>query len=95
MAVRIACINKANGQHENPFDAISFLAWQEDGSGKTGRSSREEMYDFVMRSGEAYVFAGSSRARVIGAVTSRGTRYVKTVADDTEKDNLLKLPECR
>ena len=96
MAVRITCINKANGQHENPYVAISHLGWQEDGTGKTGRSTRDEMYEFVERQkGEAYVLAGAARARVIGAVSPRGTRYVKTVADSTERDNLLKLPECR
>ena len=95
MAVRITCINKASGNHENPYVAISHLGWVEDGTGKSGKSTREEMYDFVQnKGGEAYVSSGLSRARLIGAVSPRGTRYVKTVANSTERDNLLELPEC-
>lgn len=96
MAVRITCINKANGQHENPYVAISHLRWVADGTGQTGTSTREEMYAFVVNTnGEAYVSNGLTRARLIGAVSPRGTRYVKTVANSTERDNLLELPECR
>jgi hypothetical protein len=95
MAVRISCINKANGLHENPYVAISHLNWVEDGTGKTGRSTREDMYTFVEdQKGTAYVQSGSSRAGLMGAVSARGTKYVKTVANDTSRDNLLKLPEC-
>lgn len=96
MAVRITCINKANGQHENPYVAISHLGWVADGTAKVGKSTREEMYDFVVNeNGEAYVAAGLTRAGLIGAISPRGTRYVKTVANNTERDNLLELPECR
>lgn len=95
MAVRITCINKANGQHENPYVAISRLGWVNEATGKTGRSTREEMYDWIKnRSGQAYVQDGLARARVVTAVSPRGTRYVKTEADSTERDNLLKLREC-
>ena len=96
MAVRITCINKDNGYHENPYVAISHLNWVNETTGETGRSTRDQVYDFVVNQhGEAYVTAGSARARLIGEVSSRGTRYVKTVADSTDRDNLLKLPECR
>lgn len=95
MAIRITCINKANGQHENPYVAISDLGWVEDGTGKTGKTGRETMYDWIKdQGGQAYVQAGANRARVITAVSARGTKYVKTEADSTERDNLLKLPEC-
>ncbi len=96
MAVRITCINKANGQHENPYVAISHLGWVEDGTGKTGRSTREEMYNWIKNeNGQAYVQAGTVRARLIPAVSLRGTKYVKTEADSTDRDNLLKLTDCR
>jgi hypothetical protein len=96
MAIRIICINKANGLHENPYVAISHLGWEDSTSGKSGRNTREEIYSFIKeQGGEAYVQAGNARAEVITAVSSRGTRYVKTRADSTDRDNLLKLPECR
>lgn len=96
MAIRFTCINKAGGQHENPYVAISHLSWVEDGTGKTGKNTRLEIYDWIKdKNGVAYVQAGTARAKVITAISSHGTRFVKTQADSTERDNLLKLPECR
>ena len=96
MAVRITCIRKSGGYHENPYVAISQLGWVNDASGQTGESTREAMYDFVENQrGEAYVQSGYSRARVFGAISARGTRYVKTEPNNTVADNLLKLMECR
>ena len=96
MAIRITCINKANGQHENPYVAITDLGWVEDGTGKAGRLTREALHDWITRQhGQAYVQVGVARAMVIASVSPHGTKYVKTEADHTERDNLLKLPECR
>jgi hypothetical protein len=95
MAVRITCINKDAGNHENPYVAIQRFGWTNEQTGKSGRSTRDEMYDWVVnKKGEAYVTAGGARARLIGQVSPRGTRFLKTVADGTDRDNLLKLPEC-
>lgn len=95
MAVRITCINKAGGFHENPYVAIQRLGWVNEQTGATGKSSRDEMYDFVVNQrGTAYVSAGGARAELIGLVSAHGTRYVKTRADSTDRDNLLKLSEC-
>lgn len=95
MGVRITCIKKSNGQHENPYVAIESLGWTNEATGERNSSTREQMYDWVVnKNGEAYVTAGGARARLVGQVSARGTRYVKTVADSTDRDNLLKLPEC-
>jgi len=93
---RIVCIKKDNGNHENPHTAISLLGWIEDTTGKTGYDGREKVYDFVIKGGRAYVKApNGERAYLIAAKTPRGTKYVKTIPDETKADNLLKLPECR
>jgi len=94
MGVRITCINKAGGQHENPYVAISHLGWLNEQTGGSGRSTREQMYDFVQGGNEAYVQAGAWKAKLLAMVSPRGTKYVKTQADSTLADNLLKLPEC-
>lgn len=95
MAIRITCINKAGGQHENPYVAISHLGWVEDGTKLAGRWTRERLYDWIkLENGYAYVEGGGTSAKVITALSPRGTKYVKTEADSTERDNLLKLPEC-
>ncbi|MFI5161220.1 MAG: DUF3892 domain-containing protein [Sphingobacteriales bacterium] len=96
MSLRITCIKKSNGDHENAYTAISSMNWVEDGSGKTGTSSRIEMYDLVVAGNEAYVKdANGNKAKLEARKTSKETKYVKTVADDVKSDNLLKLPECR
>jgi len=55
------------------------------------------MYDWVVnKNGKAYVKdAQGNVAYLIGAISPRGNKYVKTVADETKTDNLLKLPECQ
>jgi hypothetical protein len=95
MAVRITCINKSNGFHENPYTAITDLGWVNPNTGETGRNTREQMYDWIKSGGQAYVQSGAATAEVITAVSPHGTKYVKTRADSTDRDNLLKLPECR
>lgn len=94
MAVRVQCIKKDGGNHENPYVAISSFGWRNPVTGETGRATRLEMYDWVVGGGEAYVEADSYRARVVGAISPRGNKYVKTQADSTLVDNLLRLPEC-
>ncbi|MEX0918674.1 MAG: DUF3892 domain-containing protein [Candidatus Paceibacterota bacterium] len=96
MAIRITCIKKDSGNHENPQSAISSLGWENDSTGATGRSTRLEIYKYVVDDkGLAYVQdAYGNKAKLIGGITPRGTKYVKTVADETKADNLLKLPEC-
>jgi hypothetical protein len=44
--------------------------------------------------GQAYVAAGGANAKLIGEISPRGNKFVKTVPDNTPTDNLLKLPEC-
>lgn len=96
MAVRITCITKDNGNHENPHAAIQSLGWIEDGTAKQGTSTRLQMYDWIKnQSGHAYVRDRSGNtARVGTAETSRGTKYIRTFRDGTWTDNLLALSEC-
>ena len=95
MAIKITCINKSSGVHENPHVAISYLGWVEDGTGKTGKSDRLTMYDWIKGGGVAYVKdSRGDVAYLIAEISSRGTKFVKTKPDGTKADNLLSLPEC-
>jgi hypothetical protein len=96
VSIRITCIKKDSGDHENPYVAIESLGWVEDGTAKTGNDTRLEMYDWVVnKKGKAYVKdAQGNVAYLMGAISKRGNKYVKTVADETKSDNLLKLEEC-
>lgn len=95
MSIRITCINKDQGNHENPHSAISYLGWTEDGTGNTGKSSRIEMYNWIYGGGVAYVKdTFGNKVYVKTVTTPNGTKYVRTYSDNTPTDNLLKLPEC-
>jgi len=96
MAVRITCINKANGDHENPHVAISSLGWINEQNNERGRSTRVELYDWIKeKSGVAYVRDNAGNQVNVGtAETSHGTKYVRTYRDKVWTDNLLALPEC-
>ena len=97
MAVKITCIKKASGDHENPYVAISSLGWVNEESGTSGSTSRIDMYAFIEdKGGIAYVKdAYGNKANLTTAISPKGTKYVKTIADYTKTDNLLQLPECQ
>lgn len=96
MSIRITCISKAGGNHEDRHTAISQLGWTNWETGKTGTSTRLEMYDWIKnRNGEAYVHDGAGNTVRVGtAETALGTKYVRTYRDKVWTDNLLALPEC-
>ncbi|MFA5778187.1 MAG: DUF3892 domain-containing protein [Candidatus Paceibacterota bacterium] len=93
--LEITCIKKDSGNHENPHTAISELGWVNVNTNQRGKSARIEMYNFVVQGGRAYVSdAYGNKAYLITAISPLGTKYVKTVPDSTQTDNLLKLPKC-
>lgn len=96
MAIKITCIKKDDGNHENPFIAISSMEWINDADNTKGNSTRLAVYDFVKKGSVAYVKDDlGNKANLIACETEKGTKYVKTKADTTTSDNLLKLPECK
>lgn len=97
MAIKITCINKDNGNHENPNVAITDLGWVNELKGTSGKNTRLEIYNWIKDDGvEAYVKdAQGNKARLITAETPKGTKYVKTEADTSLKNNLLSLEECK
>lgn len=96
MSVRITCISKDTGNHGNPYEAISFLGWVNEKTHASGRTSRVDMYNWIKeKGGQAYVMSQTGSISVVGtAMTSRGTKYVRTYSNSIWDDNLLALPEC-
>ncbi|MEO3407394.1 DUF3892 domain-containing protein [Mucilaginibacter sp. CAU 1740] len=95
MAVKITCIKKANGDHENQYVAISSMSWINEYTEVTGTTTREDMYQFIYEGGEAYVEdAAGNKAQLVACISAKGNKYVKTEADSMTSDNLLKLKEC-
>jgi len=97
MAIRITCINKSGGYHQDPHHAISDLGWQDDQTGAQNKSTRLQMYEWLKdHSGTAYVLDQYGNKAYLGPrESSSGTKYVQTYADRVWTDNLLSLPECR
>lgn len=97
MAVRITCINKSNGYHEDLHHAISDLGWINDENNETGKSSRLQLYDWIKnKNGVAYVRdSRGNQARVGTREHANGTKFLQTYADGVWTDNLLALTECR
>jgi hypothetical protein len=97
MAIRITCINKSGGYHADPHHAISHVGWMEDGTGRVGKNTRLEMYDWIKnQKGVAYVVdSRNNRAQVGTRDNANGTKFLQTYADQVWTDNLLALPECR
>jgi hypothetical protein len=94
MAVRITCINKDQGNHDNPHEAITNFGWVNEQTGGTGKSTLAQMVKFLdVDKGRAYVKNGTNIAY---CYTRPGKfhRFVQTYSDSTPTDNLLKLPEC-
>lgn len=96
MPIRITCINKSGGYHQDPHHAISNLGWIEDGTGKTDKSTRLQIYNWLKNdNGIAYVqdWRGN-KAYLYPRENAYGTQFVQTYADNVWTDNLLALPEC-
>ena len=95
MAIRVTCIKKSGGYHENPHEAISRFGWRNEQRGASNSSTREQMWEWVTNGGDAYVKDTYGNVAWVRAKTnSRGTHYLQTEADGKASDNLLKLPEC-
>lgn len=96
MSVRITCVNKDNGDHYDPNEGITHLGWVNEESLVNGKSTRQEMVKFVEGGNQAYTKDSlGNRAYLIVRVSRAGNKYVKTVANGKETDNLLHLQECK
>ena len=94
--VRITCINKEEGDHYDPHEGITRFGWVNEDTHATGNNSREEMIAFLERDrGQAFVRDALGRiAWLVVRVSRYGNKYLKTLADGRDTDNLLFLSEC-
>jgi hypothetical protein len=96
MAVRIICIKKDEGKYENPYIAIDYLEWINERINVKGVTDRTKIHDWIKNEdGEAYIIdENGNKINLIPAISPQGTKYVKTVTDESRPDCLLALPEC-
>jgi len=92
--VRITCIKKDGGNHQNPHEGITDYGWV-NSSGKTGTSTRTAMVKWVESGNKAYVQDSQGNKAYCGVRTSSaGNKFLQTYSDDSYNNNLLSLPEC-
>ncbi len=97
MSIKITCISKSGGFHENPHTAIEKLGWINEQTGSSGNSTRLQIYDWILKEGGiAYVYDSyGNRAKLTTSISVNGTKFVKSISDNVTSDNLLKMPECK
>lgn len=97
MEVRIVCINKDGGNHDNPNEAVSHYGWLNEMTNESNKAGRQAMVDWVNKGNKAYVVSkyGTSRVYCYVRTSVNGTEFLQTYSNGTYTDNLLELPECR
>jgi hypothetical protein len=95
MAIRIICITKDYENAHDPHGAVQSLGWVNEQTRASGRSTLLEMVQFLERRGTAYLKdALGNVAYLVVRTSPSGKKYVKTIVDGKETDNLLALPKC-
>lgn len=96
MAVRITCINKSGGYHEDPHEAVENYGWKNETTGETGKNNRESMVKWMEQEG-GFAYVKDIYGNKVDCYVNQsrnGTKFLQTYKDKTPTDNLLKLPEC-
>lgn len=96
MSVKITCINKDNGDHYDPNEAITHLGWINEKNNKRGIATLQEMINFLENKNDAYVKDRLGNiAYLVVRISRFDNKFVKTIADGRESNNLLELIECK
>jgi hypothetical protein len=92
MSNQVLCINKSDRM--NPHERITHIGGINN-TGQRWRITQEEAIQGI-ESGkwQFHVRVGLRDVEVIVATSQYGNKYIKTVADDYQPNNLLSLPEC-
>jgi hypothetical protein len=78
-----------------PTSAFTASAAETPTAALGGLSQEEAIVGIESGKWAFYVFQQGRTAEVIVATSAFGHKYLKTVADGQQPDNLLSLPECR
>lgn len=88
----IKCVNKTD--RWNAHERITHVGGVNRDGTRWKLSQEEAIVWIESRRAEFYVRRGGSEVAVIVAVSRFGHKYLKTVADGEQPNNLLSLPEC-
>ncbi len=88
----VRCINKTD--RYNPHERISHIGGVNPDGARWKVTQERAIQGIENREWEFYVSQGGRTVDVIVATSRYGHKYLKTVADGEQPDNLLSLPEC-
>ena len=88
----IKCINKT--PRDDPWDRIQNVGGINPNGIRWKQSQQQTIQEIESGSWGFYVMQSSRRVDVIVATSRFGNKYIKTVADGDQPNNLLSLPEC-
>ena len=88
----VRCINKTD--RHNPHERISHIGGVNSDNTRWKVTQERGIQGIESREWEFYVTQRGRTVDVVVAVSHYDHKYLKTVADGEQPDNLLSLPEC-
>lgn len=92
MSIEIKCINKTN--RYDAHERIKSIGGINPNGNRWKLSQPDAIADIESGKYSFHVTRGGRTVAVVVATSRYGNKYLKTVADGEQPDNLLELPEC-
>jgi hypothetical protein len=91
MAIRVECVNKTD--RYNPHERIRNIGGR-NGDGSRWKLSQEDAIAGIETGKWDFYVSVNGQSVAVIVATRLGHKYLKTVADGEQPNNLLSLPEC-
>jgi len=90
---QILCVKKSD--RFNPHERITHVGGRNAGGASWLITQQDAIQGIENGKWQFYVIRGYDSVDVVVATSRYGYKYLKTVADGEQPNNLLSLPECR